>query len=122
MRLGVNPAWKSALIRSWRGGSIAMNSCCASSRSKPYVVIWTPPTKEEYVRQSRLTVFMSSWRVTDQYPASSGFSLMPADQWTGHCPRSSLNSSCGKPFFQLSSSATHTSSILRSVDVTADLR
>ena len=31
-----------------------------------------PPSSEEYVRQSRLTVWMSSGRVTDQNPASSG--------------------------------------------------
>ncbi len=35
----------------------------------------TPPVAEEYVFQSRLTVWMSSGRVTDQKPASSGYSL-----------------------------------------------
>src|SRR4051794_11868911 len=101
---------------------MAMNSDRAISRSKPYVEIWIPPSHEEYVRQSRLTVLISSWRVTDQKPGSSGASVMPLDQWTGHFARSSLKSSSGGPFLQFSRSATRTSSIMRSVADTLNLQ
>ena len=35
----------------------------------------TPPISEEYVRQSRLTVWTSSAVVTDQKPSSAGSSV-----------------------------------------------
>ena len=48
---------------------------------------------------------MSSAVVTDQKPASSGYSLKRSVQWTGHSPRSCLNSSCGGPSSHSSRSA-----------------
>ena len=75
IRFGVKPAWNNILSRSWRGGSIPMNiERISLSGNTPVDVI--PPSSEEYVRQSRLTVWMSSGRVTDQNPASLGNPLI----------------------------------------------
>ena len=71
IRFGVKPAWNSIFRRSCRGGSIPMNiERISLSGNTPVDVM--PPSSEEYVRQSRLTVWMSSGRVTDQKPASPG--------------------------------------------------
>ena len=43
-----------------------MNIAWVSSSGNTFVTAVTPPTSEEYVRQSRLTVWMSSAVVTDQ--------------------------------------------------------
>ena len=43
-----------------------------------------PPRSDEYVSQSRLTAWRSSAVVTDQKPASSGYSVIFSVQWTGH--------------------------------------
>ena len=47
IRFGVNPAWKSALIRSCLGGSIPMNIARASSIGKTSSIATTPPSSEE---------------------------------------------------------------------------
>ena len=60
-----------------------------------------PPTSEEKVCQSRLTSCTSSAVVTDQKPSSSGYSVMPSVQCTGHSERSRRNSSCGGPSWKL---------------------
>src|SRR4051794_1828106 len=52
---------------------------------------------------------MSSGRVTDQNPFSSGNSSISEVQCTGQLARSSLNSSCGGPFSHRSRSRTRTS-------------
>ncbi len=66
IRRGVNPAWKSFLMRSCLGGSMPMNIARINSIGNTSVTAVIPPSSEEYVRQSRLTVWMSSARVTDQ--------------------------------------------------------
>ena len=48
---------------------------------------------------------MSSAVVTDQKPASSGYSVTRSVQWTGHSPRICLNTSCGGPSTHSSRSA-----------------
>src|ERR687897_933005 len=70
----------------------------------------TPPSSDEYVFQSRLTACTSPAVVTDQNPASSGYSVIRDVQWTGHSARSRLNSSCGGPSCHSSRSVTSTSS------------
>src|SRR5947208_2827202 len=52
---------------------------------------------------------MSSAVVTDQKPSSSGNSVIPSLQCTGHWPRISRKSSCGGPSSQYSRSPTSTS-------------
>src|SRR3954451_11955653 len=59
---------------------------------------------------------MSSARVTDQYPSSSGNSVMRSVQCTGHRCRISLKSSCGGPSFQTSRSVRSTLSRSPSID------
>src|SRR5207248_1032086 len=76
----------------------------------PSVSAVTPPSSEEYVLKSRLTAWMSSGRVTDQKPASFGYSVTFEVQWIGHSWRSSRNSSCGGPSSHSSRSVTRTSS------------
>ncbi len=67
IRRGVKPAWKSALRRSCLGGSIPMNIAReSSSGSTESVSAVIPPSSDEYVLQSRLTVWTSSASVTDQ--------------------------------------------------------
>src|SRR3954454_20575089 len=110
MRLGVNPFWKSCLTRSCLGGSIPMNIARESSIGKiDSLIAVTPPSSDEYVAQSRLTVATSSGRVTDQKPFSCGNSLISEVQWTGQLARSSLNRSCGGPSSQRSRSRTRPS-------------
>src|SRR4051812_33322179 len=110
MRLGVNPFWKSCLTRSCLGGSMPMNIARESSIGKiDSLIAVTPPSSDEYVAQSRLTVAMSSGRVTDQKPFSCGNSLISEVQCTGQLARSSLNSSCGGPSSHRSRSRTRTS-------------
>jgi hypothetical protein len=111
IRFGVNPRWNSIFRRSCLGGSIAMNIARCSSRGMiASVSPVTPPRSEEYVWWSRLTACTSSARVTDQNPASSGYSVMRDVQCTGHSERNRLNSSCGGPSGQTSRSVTSTSS------------
>ena len=65
IRFGVKPAWNSIFKRSCLGGSMPMNiERISLSGNTPTAV--TPPSSDEYVRQSRLTVWTSSGRVTDQ--------------------------------------------------------
>ncbi len=66
IRLGVKPAWKSAFMRSCLGGSMPMNIARVSSSGKTSETAVMPPSSEEYVLKSRLTVWMSSAVVTDQ--------------------------------------------------------
>ncbi len=47
IRLGVNPAWKSAFTRSCLGGSIPMNIARASSTGNTEETTVTPPSSEE---------------------------------------------------------------------------
>ena len=47
IRLGVKPAWNSALRRSCLGGSMPMNIARASSSGKPPSAASTPPSSEE---------------------------------------------------------------------------
>ncbi len=82
----------------------------SSSGMIAFVIAVIPPRSDEYVSQSWLTSWMSSAVVSDQYPASSGYSVILSDQWTGHSARIRANSSCGGPSFQRSRSPTRTSS------------
>ena len=48
IRFGVNPRWKSALIRSCLGGSIPMNiACCSSSGRIAFFSAVKPPISDE---------------------------------------------------------------------------
>ena len=85
MRRGVKPRWKSALSRSCLGGSIPMNIACISSSGMIASVSSVKPVADENVSQSRETAWTSSAVVTDQKPASSGYSVIFDVQWTGHC-------------------------------------
>ena len=55
-----------------------MNIARASSSGNVSNTAVTPPSSEEYVRQSRLTVCTSSAVVADQYPASAGYAVIRA--------------------------------------------
>ena len=97
------------------GGSIPMNIARMSSSGNTSVTAVMPPISEENVFQSRLTLWMSSGLVIDQYPASFGYSAILSVQCTGHWPRSCLKTSCGGPSSQNSRSPSWMSSSLRSV-------
>ena len=97
IRFGVKPRWKRALIRSCRGGSIEIICCCWPSSGIPKSSrTMIPPTYEEKVSQSRLTLRRSSARVSDQKPASAGYSSSGL-QWTGASRRRREKISCGGP-------------------------
>ncbi len=69
---GVKPLFTSSRMRVCRGGSwISIIIRCCSSASSSRALTVMPPRSDEKVSQSRLTAWMSSWRVTDQNPRMS---------------------------------------------------
>jgi hypothetical protein len=122
IRFGVKPRWKSAFSRSCFGGSMPMNIARASSIGKPAAAMTTPPSSEEYVSQSRLTVCTSSAVVTDQKPGSSGNSSKFSVQWIGHLPRICLKASSGGPSSHSSRSVSSTLLMSRPTVATESLQ
>ncbi len=121
IRFGVKPRWKRALIRSCLGGSWAMNIEVINSSGIAWVSAMQPPRSEEKVRQSRETAWTSAALVTDQKPASSGYSLI-SSKWTGHFDRISLKIACGGPSCQCSISGMSIASRSIPVSVSGAMR